>query len=98
MGGIVIRRSYDKVLCRTIDDIIKESLAYSWAVYPSLAPFVTTNAQEMEEEVMRRHIQLYVNSYTTDLGEKGRNAISTLFDKARAGGLIDSQMPESIFY
>ena len=47
---------------------------------------------------MRKHINLYVNEYTTDLGEKGRCAITTLFEKAKAGGLIKGLMPESIFY
>lgn len=98
LGGIVVRRSFDKELSATIDKIIKESIAYSWAAYPALAPFVTANAQEMEEDVMRKHIDLYVNHYSTDLGEKGRNAIITLFNKAKAGGLIKGELPASVFY
>ena len=98
LGGIVIRRNLDKKLCATVDGIIKASLAYSWAQYPELTTFVTDNAQEMEEEVMRKHIQLYVNDYSTDLGETGRKAINTLFDKAKEGGLLKGALPESIFY
>lgn len=98
LGGIVIRRSFDKDLCARVDNIIKQSLAYSWKRYPALSPFITTNAQEMEEDVMRKHIQLYVNDYSTDLGEKGRNAIKTLFQKANEGGLLKEEMPTSIFY
>jgi 1,4-dihydroxy-6-naphthoate synthase len=98
LGGIVIRRSFDKELCATVDQIIKDSLAYSWKRYPELSPFITGNAQEMEEDVMRQHINLYVNDYTTDLGEKGRNAINTLFEKAKDAGVIKGTMPESIFY
>ena len=98
LGGIVIRRSFDKELCMTVDSIIKESLAYSWKRYPELSPFITANAQEMEEDVMRQHIQLYVNDYTTDLGEKGRNAIGTLFEKAKSAGLLQEEMPASVFY
>jgi 1,4-dihydroxy-6-naphthoate synthase len=73
-------------------------LQYSWQRYPELAPFVTANAQEMEEEVMRKHIHLYVNDYTNDLGENGRNAINTLFAKATEAGLLREGMPPSIFY
>ena len=98
LGGIVIRRSFDKELCATVDQIIKDSLAYSWKRYPELSPFIRDNSQEMEEEVMRKHIQLYVNDYTTDLGEKGRSAISTLFEKAKASGLLKEEMVGSIFY
>jgi len=99
LGGIVIRRNFDKELSATVDSILKESLAWSWKRYPELTTFITENAQEMEEDVMRKHIDLYVNDYTTDLGEKGRNAITTLFDKAKAAGLVKAdKMPESIFY
>jgi 1,4-dihydroxy-6-naphthoate synthase len=94
----VMRRTLGTNLCSTVDSIIKESLAYSWQRYPMLSPFITANAQEMEEEVMRKHIQLYVNDYTTDLGEKGRNAIAILFEKARQAGLLKEAMPASIFY
>ncbi len=98
LGGIVMRRSFEPGLCATVDNIIKQSLAWSWKRYPELTPFITCNAQEMEEDVMRKHIQLYVNEYTTDLGEIGRNAINTLFGKAQAAGLLKSGMPERIFY
>jgi 1,4-dihydroxy-6-naphthoate synthase len=98
LGGIVIRRSIDRAVAATVDNIMKESLAWSWKRYPELTPFITGNAQEMEEDVMRKHIQLYVNDYTTDLGETGRKAITTLFDKAKAGGLLKNELPDSIFY
>jgi len=98
LGGIVIRRSFDKEICAIVDRIIKESLVYSWKHYPGLSSFITENAQEMEEDIMRKHIHLYVNKYTTDLGDTGRLAITTLFDKAKAAGLIKGEMPASIFY
>ncbi len=88
LGGIVIKRNLDKELAATVDAVIKDSLAFSWKHYPELTPFVTTNAQEMEESVMRKHIELYVNDYTTDLGEEGRSAINTLFMQAQKAGLL----------
>lgn len=98
LGGIVARRSFDKDLSATIDKIIKGSLEYSWKRYPELSPFITENAQEMEEDVMRKHIQLYVNDYTTDLGVKGEKAIATLFEKAKEGGLLKEEVSSGIFY
>lgn len=99
LGGIVLRRSFDKELSATIDSIIKESLAYSWNNYPTLSKFVKDNAQEMEENVMRQHIELYVNDYSTDLGEEGRQAIELLFEQSKKAGLIDTKsLPASIFY
>ena len=98
LGGIVTRRSFDKELSATIDSIIKESVQYSWNNYPELAPFVKEHSQEMEEDVMRKHIDLYVNKYTTDLGETGRKAINTLFEKAKQANLLNTSLPASIFY
>jgi len=99
LGGIGIRRGFDRELCATVDSIIKESLAYSWKRYPELSEFVTEHAQEMKEEVMRKHIELYVNEYTTDLGETGRQAITVLFEKAKQARIINEKsLLESFFY
>ena len=98
LGGIVMRRSFGQALCARIDALIKESLAFSWRTYPLLSPFVTANAQEMEEDVMRKHIELYVNEYTNNLGEKGKSAITTLFHKAQAAGLLTNGYTGNIFY
>ena len=51
-------------------------------------PFVRRHAQEMSEEVMYRHIDLYVNEFSVDLGVEGRRAVELLFDRARAAGII----------
>lgn len=97
LGGIVIRRSIDKEIATLVDSLIKESLEYAWSQYPTLSSFITENAQEMEEEVMRQHIGLYVNEFTRDLGEDGRRAIDVLFQQAAHNGLI-KQRPEKVFY
>lgn len=98
LGGIVIRRRFPQELCAQVDKLIRESLAYSWKHYPELSDFVRSHAQEMEENVMRQHIDLYVNEYSTELGTVGRHSIQTLFDRARATGLIPQDLPENIFY
>ncbi len=98
LGGIVMRRNHESELIQTVDNIIKESLAQSWKHYPELSPFVTENAQEMEESVMRKHIELYVNEYTADLGKEGIKAITTLFERAAANGIISQQNSDTIFY
>lgn len=97
LGGIAMKRSLGAELCSTVDAIIKDSLAWSWQRYPQLTPFVTANAQEMEKDVMRKHINLYVNEYTTDLGHTGREAIATMFSKAAQAGMISDAIPK-IFY
>ncbi len=97
LGGIAIKRSLGSDVAAQVDALIKESLALSWKRYPELTEFIRCNAQEMEEQVMRKHIELYVNEYTTDLGETGRRAIETLFKKASDAGIIKHQL-DKIFY
>ena len=38
-------------------------------IIPILNDYITQHAQEMSEEVMRKHIDLYVNDYSIDLGK-----------------------------
>lgn len=99
LGGIVMKRNFDPAIIALVDALIKESVLYAWQHYPKLSEFVQCHAQEMDESVMRQHIQLYVNEYTTELGEVGMHSIKTLFDKAQASGLINSGAKiDQIFY
>lgn len=78
LGGIVMKRGLDKTLPAKIDRLIRRSLEYAFDRYPDLPEYVKRHAQEMEEKVMRQHIDLYVNNYSLSLGEDGRKAINTL--------------------
>lgn len=98
LGGIVIKRNLGSELAATIDQIIKDSLRYAWNQYPTLSSFVIDHSQEMEEEVMSSHIQLYVNKYTEDLGEEGTDAVNTLFLQAAKAGMVSANTNSSIFY
>jgi 1,4-dihydroxy-6-naphthoate synthase len=75
LGGIVMKRQFDETVRRQVDELIKQSLAYAFSNYPDISDYVKENAQEMEEKVMRQHIDLYVNDYSLQLGRDGRAAI-----------------------
>lgn len=75
LGGIVAKRNMDISLLKKIDALIKQSIEYSFSNYPSITDYVREHSQEMEEDVMRKHIDLYVNDYSIELGDKGKNAI-----------------------
>ncbi len=86
LGGIVIKKKLGVELFDKVNELIRQSLQYSFDHYPEISNFVKQNAQEMSEEVMRQHIGLYVNEYTLDLGEEGRTAVAVLkeiFEKLR---------------
>jgi 1,4-dihydroxy-6-naphthoate synthase len=75
---------------------MKRSVEFAFANPNSSREFVKHYAQEMDEEVRRKHIALYVNNYSITLGEQGRKAIKVFFQKAKDAGLINV-MPENIF-
>jgi 1,4-dihydroxy-6-naphthoate synthase len=93
LGGIVIKRSLDTKLQKTIDSLIKQSVEFAFANPESCMDFVKQHAQEMSEEVMKKHIALYVNDFSVDLGTIGKNAIQLLFDKAIETKLIEGVAP-----
>lgn len=82
LGGIVVRRGFDAALKAKIDRVLKKSIEFAFKDRTSSKDYVIQHAQEMEEEVINQHIDLYVNQYTLDLGREGKNAINHLFDEA----------------
>ena len=78
LGGIVIKRSVDTLISLQVDKLIRKSIEYAFERYPLLPAYVKNNSQEMEEAVMRQHIELYVNDFSIDSGEKGKEAIEEL--------------------
>ena len=78
LGGIVMRKDFDPQVCRQVNALIRKSVEYAQANYPVLADYVKKHSQEMEESVMRQHIDLYVNHYSLGLGDEGRKAVDTL--------------------
>jgi 1,4-dihydroxy-6-naphthoate synthase len=75
LGGIVMKRSFDPALTAQVDQLIHQSLEYAFAQYPMVTNYVRCHAQEMSEDVMRQHIDLYVNQHSLNLGNTGRQAV-----------------------
>lgn len=96
LGGIVIKRSLDPQLKLRVNELIRKSVQYAFAHPKSSVDYVRSHAQEMEEEVMYKHIELYVNRYSENLGDEGRRAIQQMFDKALDLSIIPSSS-QSLF-
>lgn len=80
LGGIVAHRRIDPATARQIDALIKESVAYAFSEYPHLPAYVQQHAQEMSAQVMKQHIDLYVNDFSRSLGRDGKNAVMKLLE------------------
>lgn len=93
LGGIIIKKELPEAVKKQVQQMIADSVAKSWDRYPELSAFVQDNAQEMADDVMRKHIDLYVNKHTASLAAEGATAIDTLFRKAYTAGII-SEIPQ----
>jgi 1,4-dihydroxy-6-naphthoate synthase len=90
LGGIIAQKNLGSETVEKLNRIMHNSVAYALDNPDAVMDFVRANAQEMEDEVILKHIHLYVNNYTLDLGPDGREAIARLFDQAWESGMIES--------
>jgi 1,4-dihydroxy-6-naphthoate synthase len=96
LGGIVANRRLPLDVQHKINRVIRRSVEFAFENPKSGLEFIRSHAQEMSEEVMYKHIELYVNKYSVDLGAEGKKAIKLLFDKALENKIIP-QVTEDIF-
>jgi 1,4-dihydroxy-6-naphthoate synthase len=80
LGGIVARRTLPAAVRRELDRLLRASVEHAFARRPAVSAWVREHAQEMDEAVMRRHIELYVNEFSVALGDAGRRAVRTLLE------------------
>lgn len=80
LGGIVARRTLAPEVRREVDRLVRASVEHALARRPAVSAWVRAHAQEMDEAVMRQHIDLYVNEFSVDLGHVGREAVRTLLE------------------
>lgn len=96
LGGIIAKRAAGEKLLQRINVIIRESLEYAYEHPNETKPYVAKYAQEMSEEVRQKHINLYVNEYSLDVGEVGKAAVTELFKRAEERGFIP-KISDAIF-
>ena len=78
LGGIFASERISGEIKRTVEELIVESIQFAYSHPEIVMPYVRQFSQSMEEVVMKSHIELYVNDYSLDLGEKGHESILEL--------------------
>ena len=78
LACIACKTNLDVEIRNQIDKLIRKSVEYAFSYYPEITAYTKDHAQAMDENVMRQHIELYVNNYSLDLGLDGKNAIHQL--------------------
>jgi 1,4-dihydroxy-6-naphthoate synthase len=88
LGGILARRSMPLQQLRCINNLIRESLEYGLQHREETIPTMRRYAQELNDEVLFQHVDLYVNPWTIDLADTGRAALESLYQFAISSGTI----------
>jgi 1,4-dihydroxy-6-naphthoate synthase len=88
LGAIIAKRALGKGLIEDLESLIRDSVLY--AVNNRVEPeqYIKRYAQELEDSVIKEHIDLYVNDYSVDMGEEGVAAVMELFSMAEEKGII----------
>jgi 1,4-dihydroxy-6-naphthoate synthase len=95
LGGIAIHRRLRPEVRRQFDVLLQQSVQFGFNNPNASMEYVKCHAQEMDEKVIRLHIDLYVNEYSLDLGTKGKAAISKMYEVGRQFGM--PRVEHSIF-
>lgn len=94
LGCIAIRRDLDPDTACHVQSLVRESISHAFAHPDQGADHIREHAQEMDEQVIRQHIGLYVNHFSKDLGDTGEQAVTAFLAYARKTGMIpDSDLP-----
>ncbi len=88
LGGILARRDLGTEIIQNIDRSLRASVEFAHNNPNAVKDYIRQHAQEMDEQVMQQHIDLYVNDYTLDYMTDGEAAITDLYQRAEAASII----------
>ncbi len=88
LGGILAKRSLGTERIHQIDAALRQSIEYAYAHPQESQTYIKQHAQELDPEVTRHHIELYVNNFSLDLGEEGIQAVRCLLSRAEEREII----------
>jgi len=98
LGGIIAKRDLGTDILTKISNAIKESTIYAFSHKSQCMPFIKRYAQELEDNVIKKHIDLYVNDFTIDLGKEGKKALTLLYDIGYEKGIFPKKIKDDFIF
>ena len=80
LGAIIVKREIGEKVVSEFDKLLADSVRFAFDNPQSSRSFIKQHAQELEDDVIEKHISLFVNDYTISLGEEGRKAVERLIN------------------
>lgn len=81
LGGIAVKRSLGAEIAASFDRVLHRSISYAFAHPEASRAYVASYARELSTTIQQKHIDLFVNRFSLDLGEEGRRAVDTLYQR-----------------
>ncbi len=94
LGGILASREIDPQVLSRVQQTIRDSLEFALQEPSAALPTMRRYAQEFEDSVLQKHVDLYVNEWTLDLGSVGEAALHELSNRAKAVQVVANSSPE----
>ncbi len=91
LGGIVARKNLGNEVLHTVQAVIHDSICLALQEPKHALPTMRHYAQEFDDDVLMKHVELYVNHWTKELGSVGQQALDELSRRAVQCGLIAEQ-------
>ena len=88
LGGNVIRKDLGKAACQEITDVLSESIRYSLEHRDAAVEYALPFGRDLNRDLADRFVGMYVNHWTIDYGDRGREAIDRLLDEGAKAGLV----------
>jgi 1,4-dihydroxy-6-naphthoate synthase len=88
LGGILAKKNLGKDVITKVDSLVKKSIEYSLSHRQESKVYIKEHSQELEDQVIEQHINLYVNDYSLDIGKEGLSAVRELFRRAEMRGIM----------
>jgi 1,4-dihydroxy-6-naphthoate synthase len=89
LGGNVVRKDIPPAVRKDLSEIIRESIDYGLAHREEAVRHSLPYARDMDAKLAGKFIGMYVNEFTRDYGEIGRDAIRRFLAEARNKGFVD---------
>lgn len=97
LGGNAARRTLDRETLRQIAKLTRESIQYAFDHREEALAYSLQFGRGLDTSTADRFVSMYVNDWTVDYGERGREALATLFDRSYKMGLLPNRVtPEFI--
>ncbi|MBI4681508.1 MAG: 1,4-dihydroxy-6-naphthoate synthase [Nitrospirae bacterium] len=88
LGGIIAKRTLGESSIKQIEKLLKQSVEYAFSNRIEPMSYIKMHSQELSDDIINQHINLYVNNFSLDVGEEGEKAVTELISRAEKAGII----------